>query len=137
MSSSREALVELVERYRVAFAKREEGIQSFLDGEGDLKEGQSLNAYDEHSRGAWNDSHGDLGSFLSELRDLLGARLKVGDRVTVAADAVTALGGWVYFAGEVVGTVIAEFDEDGDVEVRSDGGMHQYVASRYVSLIET
>lgn len=71
MSEKPETLKELVERYAEAYAKREAGILSFLDEEGELKEGQSYEAYDEHSYDAWNDSHGDLGSLLEELKPFI------------------------------------------------------------------
>ncbi|QPB09887.1 hypothetical protein KGG73_gp53 [Streptomyces phage Sentinel] len=66
-----ETIQEIIARYREAYDKREAGILSFLDDEGELKEGQSYEAYDEHSYDAWSDSHGDLSSLLSELEDAL------------------------------------------------------------------
>jgi hypothetical protein len=71
VSEKPETLVELVQRYAEAYAKREAGILAFLDDEGELKKGQSYEAYDEHSYDAWNDSHGDLGSLLEELKPFL------------------------------------------------------------------
>ncbi|QAY15883.1 hypothetical protein SEA_TINABELCHER_60 [Streptomyces phage TinaBelcher] len=71
MSDKPETLAELVQRYAEAYAKREAGIQEFLDEEGELKEGNSYAAYDEHSYDAWNDSHGDLGTLLEELKPFL------------------------------------------------------------------
>ncbi|WAB08764.1 hypothetical protein SEA_ANDRIS_60 [Streptomyces phage Andris] len=71
MSEQPETLVELVQRYAEAYAKREAGIGAFLDDEGELKEGESYERYDEHSYDAWCDSHGDLGSLLEELKPFL------------------------------------------------------------------
>jgi hypothetical protein len=64
-------LAEIMERYRVAYDAREAGILTFLDDEGELKKGQSYEAYDEHRADAWSDSHGDLGSMIAELEDAL------------------------------------------------------------------
>lgn len=71
MSEKPETLVELVQRYAEAYAKREAGIQDFLDDEGELKEGNSYEAYDEHSYDAWSDSHSDLCVLLEELKPFL------------------------------------------------------------------
>ena len=134
MSTEAETVTEILARYREAYDKREGGILAFLDDEGDLKEGKTYAAYDEHRTDVWEDSHGDLSSLLSELEDALGGGLKVGDRVTVSADAETASGGDVFFDGEVAGEVIAPVDRDGDIEVRADDGVTQYVAPRFVKL---
>ncbi|MCX5236203.1 hypothetical protein OG824_13425 [Streptomyces prunicolor] len=75
MTDKPETLSELVARYEEAYDKREAGILGFLDDEGELKEGETYGAYDEHSYEAWSDSHGDLGSLLSELKPFL-SRLK-------------------------------------------------------------
>ncbi|MFF8845530.1 hypothetical protein ACF08N_22890 [Streptomyces sp. NPDC015127] len=71
MTDKPETLKELVARYAEAYAKREAGILAFLDDEGELKEGESYAAYDEHSYDAWSDSHGDLGVLLEELKPFL------------------------------------------------------------------
>ncbi|MEU0674505.1 hypothetical protein ABZ330_16730 [Streptomyces sp. NPDC006172] len=71
MSDKPETLEEVVARYVEAYAKREAGILAFLDEEGELKEGASYEAYDEHCYDAWNDSHGDLGVLLEELKPFL------------------------------------------------------------------
>ncbi|MFJ6183725.1 hypothetical protein [Streptomyces sp. NPDC092295] len=72
MSEQPETMKELAARYAEAYDNREAGILAFLDDEGDLKEANSFEAYDEHSCDAWSDSHDDLGSLLSELGDLIG-----------------------------------------------------------------
>jgi lipopolysaccharide biosynthesis regulator YciM len=64
-------LGEIIERYTEAYEKREAGIGAFLDDEGELKEGSTYEAYDEHCYEAWSDSHGDLGSLLAELEGAL------------------------------------------------------------------
>lgn len=76
MSEQPETVQEILARYREAYDEREAGIQEFLDDEGELKEGNSYEAYDEHSYDAWNDSHGDLGSLLAELEDALARENK-------------------------------------------------------------
>ncbi|WP_405799515.1 hypothetical protein [Streptomyces sp. NBC_01506] len=77
MSEQSETMKELAARYAEAYDNREAGILAFLDDEGELKEGNSYEAYDEHSYDAWNDSHGDLGSLLSELGGLIGKAKKL------------------------------------------------------------
>lgn len=129
-------LREILERYTEAYDEREAGILEFLDDEGELKEGQSYEAYDEHSYEAWNDSHGDLGSLLSELAELVGLGLKVGDRVSVEEGAETTNGGAVFFDGAVQGVVIQELDEDGDIQVKADNGLSQWVAARHVKRLK-
>lgn len=127
-----ETLAELVQRYAEAYAKREAGILAFLDDEGELAEGNTYEAYDEHSYEAWSESHGDLGCMLSEIAVLVGPPFKVGDRVTVSADAKTASGGEVFFEAEVDGTVLDGLDHDGDIQVQADNGQVQRVAPRHM-----
>ncbi|MFE5663361.1 hypothetical protein ACFQ7W_05395 [Streptomyces niveus] len=79
MSEQFETMKELAARYAEAYDKREAGILAFLDDEGGLKEGNSFEAYDEHSYEAWADSHGDLGSLLSELGGLIGKVKKLAE----------------------------------------------------------
>ncbi|MGW6600561.1 hypothetical protein [Streptomyces sp. NPDC055036] len=80
MSEQPESMKELAARYAEAYDKREDGIFTFLDDEGELKEGSSHEEYDEHSYEAWNDSHGDLGSLLSELGGLIGKVKKLTEK---------------------------------------------------------
>jgi hypothetical protein len=75
VSDKPETLEEVVARYVEAYEKREAGISSYLDDEGELKEGQTYEEYDEHCYDAWSDSHGDLGVLLEELKPFL-SRLK-------------------------------------------------------------
>ncbi|WP_327292481.1 hypothetical protein [Streptomyces sp. NBC_01198] len=60
---------------------------------------------------------------------------RVGDRVKVAAEAETAHGDEVYFGGEIVGEVIEEVNEDGDIGVRADYGLDQVVGPQYLMLL--
>ncbi|MFH8414392.1 hypothetical protein [Streptomyces collinus] len=131
-----ESLREILERYTKAYDEREAGIGEFLDDEGELKEGNSYEAYDEHCYESWSDSHGDLGSLLAELADVLGMGLKVGDRVKVDEEAETANGCAVFFDGEIEGEIVQELDRDGDVQVKSDDGVTQWVGVRYVKRIK-
>ncbi|WP_052397139.1 hypothetical protein [Streptomyces sp. NRRL F-5123] len=131
MNTKPETALEIIARYRKAYDKREERICDFLNDGGDLKEGVSQEAYDEARIDEWEDSHGDLGSLVSELEAALGARLKLGDRVIVSAEAETASGGAVLFTGEVKGTLVGPRDGEGDVKVEAQGGI-QYVDPRFV-----
>jgi uncharacterized damage-inducible protein DinB len=76
VSEQPETVQEILARYREAYDKREAGILAFLDEEGELKEGNSYEAYDEHSYDAWSDSHSDLSCLLSELEDALARENK-------------------------------------------------------------
>jgi len=71
VSDKPETLKEVFERYAEAYAKREAGIMSFLDDEGELKKDESYERYDSHCYDAWSDSHGDLGVLLEELKPFL------------------------------------------------------------------
>jgi len=129
-------LIEIIARYKDAYEAREKAIGDFLNDEGDLREDTHYAAFDEARTDQWGDSHGDLGSLLSELADVIGLDLKPGDRVLVKEGAETASGGEVYFDGEVTGEVVDGIDRDGDVKVKADSGVIQYVAPRFVKRFE-
>ncbi|WP_420312578.1 hypothetical protein ACOB87_38145 [Streptomyces sp. YS-B37] len=71
MTEKPETAQEILARYREAYDKREAGIAEYLDEEGELKKGESYERYDEIRSDAWSDSHGDLGSLIAELEDVL------------------------------------------------------------------
>lgn len=66
-----ETLAEVVQRFVEAYAAREAGILAFLDDEGELKEGETYERYDDHCFTAWAESHGDLAVLLEELKPFL------------------------------------------------------------------
>lgn len=72
MSEKPETLAEVVARYAEAYAKREAGILDFLDDEGELKQGESYERYDEARADVWSDSHADLSCLLEEIKPFLG-----------------------------------------------------------------
>lgn len=128
-------LKDAIARYSEAYDIREKGIGDFYNDEGKLKEGVSRARFDEACIENWADSHADLGVLLSELADLIGTGYKEGDRVKVSADATTANGGTVFFDGEIEGVITVPADREGDVEVRSDAGIYQYVSTRFLTRI--
>ncbi|QOV06187.1 hypothetical protein KGG72_gp57 [Streptomyces phage Salutena] len=131
-----ETLKSLVERYSKAHKDREDAIGDFFDDEGELKAETNYARFDEARTTHWEESHGDLGSLLSELAANLGLDLTPGTRVLVKGGAETASGGEVYFGSEVTGEVLDGIDRDGDVKVKADNGIIQYVAPRFVKRLQ-
>lgn len=131
-----ETLKSLVERYSKAYKAREDAIGDFFDDEGELKAETNYARFDEARTGHWEESHGDLGSLLSELAELVGLNYQPGDRVLVLADAKTAHDGEVFFEGETEATVVASADIDGDLLVTSDEGILQFVGARHLKRLD-
>ncbi|MEU9795029.1 hypothetical protein AB0E27_31280 [Streptomyces sparsogenes] len=127
--SLRESVRELIAEHRAAEAERQGYLDKLVEG-GD-REGSHF--YEMQVAENETEAAGALRALLADLAELVAPVFKVGDRVTVAADAKTAQGGRVYFSGEVIGTVIGELDSLGDVEVESAGAViPQYVAPRFL-----
>ncbi|MET8111217.1 hypothetical protein [Streptomyces prasinus] len=66
-----EELARIVNRYDEALAKREDGLSVYVDEDGELREGERYEEYDEARADARQSSHDDLESLLEELNAFL------------------------------------------------------------------
>ncbi|WP_432006340.1 hypothetical protein [Streptomyces parvus] len=124
----------LTKKYRDAEGYRTRHLERFLGEDGKVPPAK----ISEHNRAVIDNAHDartDLRELLSALEEAVGAALKVGDAVTVPADATTADGGFVAFDGEVTAKVVVEEDEDGDVVVELQD-LRQYVDSLQLKLVD-